>query len=388
MVLSSNILDQTPEVIAKWPKANYNTPDQLTWLPIYSCIWFGAATIMVAMRFWLRVRGHAGRLGLDDCVLLPAWIAALMFTAVSVVFTERANGGRHVWDVKPELRSYAVLCMWLAQFSFLICSGCTKVSILFFYRRLVTGTAKKWVYCVWFAIVFTIVYTIAFCIMLLVDCRPTRAYWMAFDIKYALTADYTCLKDSNVINTTAGVCAAISDLYAVALPCIITWHHSVPRRQRIALNAIFCLGFVVVGASGVRTYWLIMTSNSQDVIRSAFMLFVWAQFELQVGIMCASAPALRVFFRRYLGGSQASNSDSKVNTRKKSITVIGDVAIVSGPAGGGAAVSSLQKKEFHELQDLGTPGSEDGADSLSRSSWTRERDLTRYSHEEDVVQFK
>jgi hypothetical protein len=51
MVSSSNILDQTPDVIAKWPKANYDNPDQLTWLPIYSCIWFGAATIMMAMRF-------------------------------------------------------------------------------------------------------------------------------------------------------------------------------------------------------------------------------------------------------------------------------------------------------------------------------------------------
>jgi hypothetical protein len=181
-----------------------------------------------------------------------------MFTAVSVVFTQQANGGRHVWDVKPDLRSYAVLCMWLAQFSFLITSGCTKVSILFFYRRLVSGTySRKWYWCVWFAIGFTIVYTVAFCIMLLIDCRPTKAYWMAFDIKYALTANYTCLEDSNVINTTAGVCAAISDLYAVALPCIITWHHAVPRRQRIALNGIFCLGFAVVAASGVRTYWLI-----------------------------------------------------------------------------------------------------------------------------------
>lgn len=66
MVLSSNILDQTPEVIAKWPKANYVNPEELTWLPIYTCIWFGAATVMVAVRFWLRFRGHAGRLGLDD----------------------------------------------------------------------------------------------------------------------------------------------------------------------------------------------------------------------------------------------------------------------------------------------------------------------------------
>jgi hypothetical protein len=42
-----------------------------------------------------------------------------VFTAVSIVFTENANGGRHVWDVKPSLRSRAVLCMWVAQFTFL-----------------------------------------------------------------------------------------------------------------------------------------------------------------------------------------------------------------------------------------------------------------------------
>jgi hypothetical protein len=199
---------------------------------------------------------------LSQFILLPAWLGGAMFTAVACVYTEKANGGRHIWDIKPDLRSYAVLCMWLAQFAFLICSGCTKVSILLFYRRLVAGTySKRWYWCVWFAIVFTVLYTVAFCIMLLVDCRPTRAYWMAFDIKYAITADYKCLKDSNVINTTVGVCAAISDLYAVALPCVITWNSAVPKRQRIALNAIFCLGLVVVGAGGARTYWLISKSR-------------------------------------------------------------------------------------------------------------------------------
>jgi hypothetical protein len=147
--------------------------------------------------------------------------------------------------------------MWVAQFSFLICSGCTKVSILFFYRRLVAGTySKKWYWCVWLAIGFTITYTVTFCIVLLLDCRPLRAYWMAFDIKYALTAEYSCLADSNTMNVLARVVPAVSDLYAVALPCIITWHHAVPKRQRIALNGIFCLGLVVVAASGVRTYYL------------------------------------------------------------------------------------------------------------------------------------
>ena len=195
-----------------------------------------------------------------------------------MLYTQRAQGDRHIWDVEPETRQYAVLCMWLGQFSFLVCGGCTKVSILFFYRRLVDGTySKRWRFLVWIAITFTIAYTVAFCIMLLVNCSPTEAYWRAFDIPYALTNDFTCL-DTSAINAITGVCAAVSDvserrmhfivrclghyadsnqIYAVALPCIITWHYAIPKRQKIALNVIFCLGFIVVIASCIRTYWLI-----------------------------------------------------------------------------------------------------------------------------------
>lgn len=131
--------------------------------------------------------------------------------------------------------------------------------------------------------------------------------------------------------------------------------------------------------------FIAVTSNSRDVIRSAFMLFVWAQFELQVGIMCASAPALRVFFRRYLGGSQASSNsdDSHGTTGRKSITFAGGTA--HAPVAAGPAFPSREKQEFHELRDLGTPVSEDGGDGLSMEGRVRERDLTRYEHEEDLV---
>lgn len=51
--------------------------------------------------------------------------------------------------------------------------------------------------------------------------------------------------------------SAISDLYAVILPCIMTRHLRLPGQQRLALYAIFCLGLLAVAASGVRTYWMV-----------------------------------------------------------------------------------------------------------------------------------
>jgi hypothetical protein len=182
-----------------------------------------------------------------------------MFTVVTMMYTQHAQGDRHIWDVTSDTRQYAVLCMWLGQFSFLVCGGCTKVSILFFYRRLVEGTySKRWTWLVWLAISFTIAYTIAFCVMLLINCSPTESYWRAFDIQYAMTQSYTCL-DTSAINAITGVCAVVSDVYAVALPCIITWHYAIPKRQKIALNVIFSLGLIVVVASCIRTYWLMST---------------------------------------------------------------------------------------------------------------------------------
>ena len=134
-----------------------------------------------------------------------------------------------------------------------------------------------------------------------------------------------------------------------------------------------------------------MTSTALDPIRSAYMLFVWAQFELQVGIMCASAPALRVFFRRYLGGT-SQNSTKQNSTHPstlggmpdKSITVVRDTNVDFER--NGAAVRPTEKLETHELRNLGTSTSiSDGEDGLSDISQAQERDLTRYSHEETQV---
>lgn len=87
--------------------------------------------------------------------------------------------------------------------------------------------------------------------------------------------------------------------------------------------------------------------------------------------MCASAPSLRIFFRRYLGGSAASRND----THRSAITVVRDTTVT-----------------FNEHPPVEVPGpnkdiqhvhtgsvSEDGLPSPTRS---QER-LTRYSHEED-----
>lgn len=130
-----------------------------------------------------------------------------------------------------------------------------------------------------------------------------------------------------------------------------------------------------------------VTGHESDVSWNIFDLFVWAQVELQIGIMCASAPSLRVFFRRYLGGSSKSrayNSGGRAtpgltNTAgssfqpDKSITVVRSTSITFGHDQGD---NSANKKPFEEsLDTIGEAVSEDRASTLSKEH------LTRYSHE-------
>jgi len=58
----------------------------------------------------------------------------------------------------------------------------------------------------------------------------------------------------------------------------------------------------VVGAGIVRTYWLarISTDPLRDITWVGFETLVWSVLEMQLAIICASAPALKVFIGKYL----------------------------------------------------------------------------------------
>ncbi len=223
-------------------------------MPIYCGVLYGVSTLLIALRLWLRVLKQAGGLGLDDALLVAAWFGSSMFTTVIIISCSAYYTGRHAWDIPLANFESTALMAWLAQFASLATGALTKISVLCFYRRLVAGTySRRWKWAVIAAIAFTAAWTLTFVFMLIFNCNPTRAYWKSFDPLWPV--EYTCI-NTTVVNLLAGIFAVLSDLYAVALPCLMTRHFDLPRRQKVALNLIFSLGLLAVGASGVRTYYL------------------------------------------------------------------------------------------------------------------------------------
>jgi hypothetical protein len=218
---------------------------------------------------------------------------------------------------------------WLCELAFLVATCCTKISVLLFYRRLVGGTySKKWLYATYAAIIFTAMYTLAFILALVFNCQPTEAYWKAYSVTY--TKQWHCT-DTTSLNPLSGVLSVVSDAYSVLLPMGMLRHFDIPTRKKMALNAVFALGFLVVGAGIARTYYITQLGRSYDITWVGYNVFIWADLELQLAIICASAPALRVLFRKYLSdpisravGSASSRSRSGLRSNNRDSKQIGD----------------------------------------------------------------
>ncbi|KAK3715171.1 hypothetical protein LTR37_007381 [Vermiconidia calcicola] len=63
------------------------------------------------------------------------------------------------------------------------------------------------------------------------------------------------------------------------LPMLMLRHFDIDRRKKIALNAVFSLGLLVVAASAVRTYYLEKLGTATDLTWIGFDVFVWSQLE-------------------------------------------------------------------------------------------------------------
>ena len=227
-----------------------------------------------------------------QALIIPGTIRIVMLSSI------RYGADRHVWDVPFDEFEKTALMAWLGELAFIVSTSCTKVSVLLFYRRLVKGTfSKRWKWATIAAIIFTIIYCLAFNLALVFNCRPTEAYWKAFSMTY--TADYHCA-NTKPLNPVSGVLSVVSDFYSVILPMGMLRHFDIDRRKKIALNAVFSLGLLVVGAGAARTYYLTELGYDYDVTWVGFNVFIWSVLEVQLAIICACAPALRVLFRHSL----------------------------------------------------------------------------------------
>jgi hypothetical protein len=120
------------------------------------------------------------------------------------------------------------------------------------------------------------------------------------DPAWAQTHKFNC-RDEHILLPISASMGVLGDFYATLIPCVLIPKLNLPRRQKLALYSLFLLGFLVVAAGIVRTYFINYVINeTYDSTWYIWKFWIWTFVELYTSIIAASAPALKPFFRRFL----------------------------------------------------------------------------------------
>ncbi|KAJ5038515.1 hypothetical protein J3E72DRAFT_184907 [Bipolaris maydis] len=341
-------------VIASWPPPNYVNPEgrgrvtsniafvltPITFFTVFSRLW---------VRFYMQRNA-----GWDDWLTVVA-LPLVMTLAVLIPWSKILPYCLHIWDVDVSLFETQRKLILSIEILFVLGTGLIKVSILLFFRRLGSrGTSKAFRITTWVAIGVQIASTIAFFISPLLGCRPISGYWEQSNVlNIALGKKFNC-NDEGAAMAVAGSISTAQDVICALLPNFIYWKAKIPFRQKAALMAIFATAYVAAVFGALRTYsTYVLFFETYDVSWQLWEIWNWTLLELHIGVICANAPALKVFVKRYLnvkslvskgqGSSQAKSSQAKSSQAKSSQTAS---QANSTPSGKSRAKLALWKNSF------------------------------------------
>ncbi|PQE23730.1 integral membrane protein [Rutstroemia sp. NJR-2017a WRK4] len=300
-----------PEVIASWPAPNYINPERHgNAVIIVDAVFFLLALLILLIRIYTRLR-ISKSFGLDDWLIVAAMFPSTGFAVAALLAETVLQWDRHIWDVPYNRITSGLQFVMITQIIFSLSQTLTKCSMLaLIYRIMSNGKRFKRA-----AIAATALITGQGLIFIIVSIQvhlspaqlpicnkrrtnqttsPPSHYWtLTFQPQPECINQVVHLAFAGCFNT-------LTDLIIVLFPVPTVLKLQLPRRQRIIVVLLFAAGLLVCVAGGVRTYYTYIDTADPDATWNTYYVWVTSCIELYVGIIGASIPATKPFFKRYL----------------------------------------------------------------------------------------
>ncbi|TID20697.1 ATP-dependent bile acid permease [Venturia nashicola] len=287
-------------VIATWPFNFTNPPETRGWGIIFLFVLLLVLSyIVVSLRIWARLRKSKNP-GIDDALIVFNMIPLTGLAIALCLGFSRYGFDRHVWNSPlPKLEKARQILMSI-ELLYLVSTSTTKISILLFYRRLARGTiSSTFMYAVWAAIASVVIYFLYFFIALLFTCNPLEAFWKQIDPAWSAQhkGKFQCHGEAANLIASAAV-SVIHDFVACGLPTLLLWKLQISRIQKLALGGLFALGLFVCLAGVLRLAAIpYVYFNTYDTTWDSLQALLWLAVEAHITVICASAPALKAYFK-------------------------------------------------------------------------------------------
>ncbi|KAK2005661.1 integral membrane protein [Colletotrichum eremochloae] len=201
--------------------------------------------------------------------------------------------GVHLWQVRrADFSPGFTLHSLIAALVYSLSVTTAKLSLLVLYLRL---SPERWFRIVTMAFIgFATAYASIYFFLIILGCRPIHASW-----DLSARAKATCINKSVLFLVLSGT-NIVMDIVCLILPLKIIIPLQMAKRQKLSLILLFATGGFVCLCAIRRTTILPLLFKSKDFTFDLQKQLNWALVEVNAGVMCASVPALKPFFMRYL----------------------------------------------------------------------------------------
>ncbi|TGO33320.1 hypothetical protein BHYA_0252g00010 [Botrytis hyacinthi] len=274
----------------------------------------------VSLRFYTRVNARI-RLGIDDWLTVPALAIECILAGLLIWGAATKALGDHLpapdvpgpdgYLFSDSDRQIQYFFDWIGAFEF----GLLKLSILFFYRRIFyTGTRTVFDIINMAFIVFVIVWMLAMGIGAIFLCKtdPRSAWGPVVVIASKCSAQLPFLEGYAISDF-------IMDVFIWTLPIPKIWGLHMTVRRKLAVIAVFLVGFLTLAASAARmaiyiVYIVNAFSQSDGETLVTYLLF-WTMIECGLGVIVVCLPTLRSLYGKVSPGSILSGIKSALAMR-------------------------------------------------------------------------
>ncbi|KAH7371401.1 hypothetical protein BKA66DRAFT_469728 [Pyrenochaeta sp. MPI-SDFR-AT-0127] len=291
-----------------WPAPNFVNPEVRDWAAPASIIALFIFTFGIfCARLWARFR-ITRTPGVDDWLIIASMPALLGLTIATVLALRVYGFHLHIYDQTPKTLITIRQITLAMEIIYLASTTLTKISILTFYRRItVSGLSRPLLIAVWASIIFVAGYGISFIMVLIFTCSPVEAYWYRFTTSWLRTNKYKCHDEIATLIAIISI-STLQDFIACLLPMFVVRKLRLPVRQKLALAAVFLVGLATCAIGALRVHYAhkvyyytkLNPSATYDISWEALGSWVSTAVETNLAIICASAPALKVYFAKWL----------------------------------------------------------------------------------------
>lgn len=261
----------------------------------------GLSSLAVIGRIWIRLALVNTRLAADDWAIMVSLAFAVAFVA-DVITQTKYGLGQHIADLPPDTNfSESLKLFYIGEAIYYVTVGTTKIAILFLYLRLAVNKTLRIV--IWGTMAFVAATVVGCVVAGLFQCNPIAFAW-----DKTITGG-TCFNVTALFYSNAGL-NIFQDVFIYILPMRMLSDIQIPRKQKVALIAVFAVGGFVCITGMLRLDSLRTASVSKDPTWDNFGSAIWSGIESNIGIVCASLPHFKPLLTRYFPSLMGLRSTS------------------------------------------------------------------------------